>query len=94
MHHAGPVTKKTVDQVKAIVKALVDDREKQYGDLYLKAVDKILTKGPEYVENEIARLTKMVGGGNVAPEKRAQFLLRANILKGFRAGSDEENEEL
>lgn len=51
---------------------------------YVKTMKKILAKGGEYVDKEIARLSKLIEGGNVKPARRDLFVLRKNILAAFQ----------
>jgi protein disulfide-isomerase A6 len=50
-------------------------------------MEKVL-KNPDFVGNEIARLNKVLEGGNITPEKRDSFMLRKNVLKVFEKYSD------
>jgi protein disulfide-isomerase A6 len=50
---------------------------------YLSFANKILTKGPEYIEKELARLQGFVKSKSVTPEKKKSFSIRYNILRIF-----------
>lgn len=76
------MTKDTLAAAKKIVAGL-EGKDKANGEHYVKAIEKILAKGTSYPATEVARLSKVIGGGNIAAEKRSLFLLRSNILKAF-----------
>jgi protein disulfide-isomerase A6 len=61
-----------------------------HGEMYLKAIEKVLAKGAAYVDTEMERLQKLVGGDNISPEKKAAFLLKSNILRAFKGEPVEE----
>lgn len=72
----------TLKSAKDVVSGL-EGKQKAYGEHYVKAIEKVIAKGPSYVENEIARLAKVLGGGSVTADRKTLFLLRTNILKAF-----------
>jgi len=86
------ITAATLDKVKSATASL-EGKLKGYGDLYVKAVEKVLAKGKNYVDDEIKRLTKLADGTNVSADKKTLFLLRKNILNAFK-GSDGVTAEL
>jgi protein disulfide-isomerase A6 len=51
---------------------------------YVKVMQTIVAKGKDFVETELARLTKLTEG-SLAPAKVDEFTVRQNILKAFRA---------
>ncbi|KAJ3272372.1 Protein disulfide-isomerase-like 2-2 [Terramyces sp. JEL0728] len=55
---------------------------------YVKVMGKIIKK-KDYLEKEIARLTKIIAGGNTSPEKQDDFVTRRNILNAFKEISGE-----
>ncbi|KAJ3313481.1 Protein disulfide-isomerase-like 2-2 [Boothiomyces sp. JEL0838] len=55
---------------------------------YVKAMEKIIKK-KDYLEKEIARLTKIIDGGNTSAEKQDDFVTRRNILNAFKEVSEE-----
>mmetsp|Transcript_420 Transcript_420/g.553 ORF Transcript_420/g.553 Transcript_420/m.553 type:complete len:358 (-) Transcript_420:436-1509(-) len=57
--------------------------QKDYGKHYVKAIKKVLDKGPEYIQNEIKRLSGMISNPSVNPKKKTLFMLRRNILTSF-----------
>ncbi|KDO18100.1 hypothetical protein SPRG_16443, partial [Saprolegnia parasitica CBS 223.65] len=80
----GGVSKTTLESVEKIVEGLSGD-ELKHGNLYVKAIKKILAKGSAYVTKEIARLENMLKDDNVTPQKKTLFLLRKNILEALKA---------
>lgn len=58
--------------------------QRKFGDLYIKAAEKVAAKGAAYIDTELARLEKMLDGGNVSPDKAAAFKLKQNVLKAFK----------
>ncbi|EQC36890.1 hypothetical protein SDRG_05719 [Saprolegnia diclina VS20] len=80
----GGVSKTTLESVEKIVEGLSGD-ELKHGNLYVKAIKKILAKGSAYVTKEIARLETMLKDDNVTPQKKTLFLLRKNILEALKA---------
>jgi protein disulfide-isomerase A6 len=80
---AGGITADTVKKVQAAAGTL-EAAQKKFGELYVKAAEKVAAKGAGYVDTELARLEKMLDGGNVSPDKAAAFKLKANVLKAFK----------
>ena len=58
--------------------------EQKFVELYVKAAEKVVAKGAGYVDTELARLAKLMDGDGIAPDKKATFLLKSNVLKGFK----------
>nr|AIG56094.1 secreted protein [Achlya hypogyna] len=79
----GTVSQATLESVEKIVDGL-DGDELKHGNLYVKAIKKILAKGQAYVTKEIARLDNMLKDDNVTPQKKTLFLLRKNILEALK----------
>jgi len=61
---------------------LTGDDEKN-GKYYVKVMETIQSKGAEFVDNEIARLNKLMEG-SVAPAKVDEFTVKQNILRAFK----------
>jgi hypothetical protein len=72
-----------VKQLQAAAKKL-DAAQQKFAEIYVKAAEKVVAKGAGYVDTELARLAKMIDGGNVSPDKKAAFLLKSNILRGLK----------
>jgi hypothetical protein len=51
--------------------------------IYEKVAQKVLEKGPEYVQNELARLTSIMGKGSLLPKARKAFQLKHNVLSAY-----------
>ncbi|CAK4705886.1 unnamed protein product [Aphanomyces euteiches] len=80
LNSAGEFTKDTLSSVEKIVDGLEGDALK-HGNLYVKALKKVLEKGYDYVKNEINRLDHLSKDANVSPQKKTLFQLRKNILE-------------
>lgn len=77
------VTPALVAQLKDAVAAL-SETSSAAAAAYVSTAEKVLSKGgAEYVTKEIRRLSGMIKGKNIVPEKKASFQLRQNILKAF-----------
>ncbi|RHY27674.1 hypothetical protein DYB32_006624 [Aphanomyces invadans] len=83
---AGDITKDTLNSVEKIVEGLEGDALK-HGNLYVKALKKVLDKGVAFVDKEIARLDHLAKDTNVAPSKKTQFQVRKNILEALKKQS-------
>jgi protein disulfide-isomerase A6 len=60
-------------------------KDKQYGELYVKAMAKAVEKGVEWISKEASRLKGMVENGAVSKAKKTDFILRSNVLEAFTA---------
>lgn len=58
---------------------------------YVKAMEK-MDKNSGYAEKEIARLNKILKGGQTTAKKQDEMVIKTNILKGFV--QDEGHDEL
>ncbi|KAF0976933.1 hypothetical protein FDP41_004228 [Naegleria fowleri] len=54
------------------------------GDLYIKAMARVIEKGMEYIDAEIVRVEKILGAGSVSGERADAMKTRLNILKTFQ----------
>ena len=61
-----------------------------HAELYVKTMGKIVEKGAAYVAGETARLDKVLGGEAVAPAKKAEMMLKRNILAAFAPPAEAE----
>lgn len=77
-----------VEQIKTAVKSLENGRIAGYGKQYVAIAEKVLAKGADYVEKELARLAKMVKSPSLKPEAKAGFQLKQNILRAFSAAEE------
>ncbi|RHY13279.1 hypothetical protein DYB25_003806 [Aphanomyces astaci] len=80
---AGEFTKDTLNNVEKVVEGLEGDALK-HGNLYVKALKKVLAKGVAFVDKEIARLDHLAKDANVSPAKKTQFQVRKNILEALK----------
>jgi protein disulfide-isomerase A6 len=60
------------------------ESSKKHADHYIKYMKKIAEKGEDYIETEYNRLTKILGGSNVASDRADDMKVRQNILRQFR----------
>ncbi|CAH0517144.1 unnamed protein product [Peronospora belbahrii] len=88
---SGDITFDVVKKAQKIVDGL-EDRDSKYGLLYVKAMKKIIAKGPSYVDTEITRLEGLRDNDNVSAQKKTQFEVRKNILKSFQEKTNEKTE--
>lgn len=51
---------------------------------YLSFAEKIVARGMDFVDSELARLTKMAASKSVNAVNKTSFMLRINILKAFK----------
>ena len=66
-------------------------QQQRSAEIYVKTMRKILEKGESFVENERARINKIMKG-DMAQEKRQDFNIRLNILDSFALAA--RNDEL
>ena len=80
---AGSISEATLTKGKEAVQNL-QGKAREYGDLYIKAMEKVVAKGSDYLDTELARLIKLVESGNISPDKRVLFLLKQNVLRALK----------
>jgi protein disulfide-isomerase A6 len=86
-----PVASKflTADDKEAVVaegRALLaglSGEEKENGELYVRFMEKAITKGVEYFAKEKARLDKMLSTGNVNADKADEMSRKVSVLGAF-----------
>jgi len=83
----------TVKETEAAVKELTG-ADAGYGEYYLKIMAKLTEKGDEFAGTEVKRLSGMITGGSLRPEKEAEFATRVAALKDFAAAGGSEHTEL
>ncbi len=79
----GEITSSVLEKVESVVETL-EGQAAKHGNLYVKAVKKILDKGDTYVAKEIQRLEGLIANENVTPQKKTLFALRKNILESLK----------
>jgi len=82
----GKINQEVVVKAEELSDKFTGDKLK-HANLYIKAMKKQLKKGEGYLDKEIARLQKMLDGGNIKPSKQTLFHLRINILKALKEGT-------
>lgn len=80
---AGSISEATLNKGKEAVASL-QGKAREYGDLYVKAMEKVVAKGSDYLDTELARLIKLVESGNISPDKKVLFLLKQNVLRALK----------
>lgn len=78
------LTEEGVAALRNAVASLSGDAAK-HAQHYMKVAEKVLEKGAAYVEQERARLDRMISSEAVKPQKKTLFMLRRNILDAFTA---------
>lgn len=86
---SGAISASVVEQAESILESL-SGKTAKYGNLYIKAMKKVVAKGQNYVDAEIKRLEGLLSNDNVAADKKTLFGLRKNILTAFRPAEKEE----
>lgn len=85
------------DKDAKIVDACKKEAKKLGGkaDYYCKVIAKLVAK-PDFVENEINRLSGIIAKGNIQPQKADDFVIRKNILQALlkEDSAEEEHEDL
>ncbi|TYZ57069.1 hypothetical protein PybrP1_012506 [[Pythium] brassicae (nom. inval.)] len=85
---SGEITSSVLEQAESLVETLEGEAAK-HGNLYIKAIKKVLDKGKAYVATEIQRLDGLLANDNVTAQKKKLFALRKNILEAFAKQADE-----
>jgi protein disulfide-isomerase A6 len=80
---------KIIEEASKIAESIND----KYSNYYVKVMNKINDK-KDYIEKEIARLTKIVKGKNISTEKMDDFSKRINILNIFKKTEENTKDEL
>jgi protein disulfide-isomerase A6 len=74
---------KFLDMLKAAAASL-SGSEATHAQQYVAVAEKVLAKGDEYLDKEIARLANMLGKPGIQAEKKTEFMLKTNILRAFK----------
>lgn len=88
---SGAITTDVLKKVQTVVDGL-EGNDAKHGLLYVKAIKKIIAKGPSYLDTEILRLEGLLDNENVSARKKTLFGLRKNILKVFQDKQNEKTE--
>ena len=73
----------SADDRKAAIATCEAHPDTEVGKYYAKVMTKIVASA-DFADKEVARLTKMLDDGSVAPAKKAQFSKRLNALSSFK----------
>ncbi|KAF8070926.1 PDIL2-2 [Scenedesmus sp. PABB004] len=81
-------------EAEAAVKA-AGKEEAANAELYATFMKRAIAKGDEYLENELARLERMIGTGSVAAAKVDEMSRKVSVLSAFtdKAPADEDDDE-
>lgn len=85
---AKKVSTDGVDKLKKAAK-----KAGEQGKLYVRYADKYAKDGQEYVDKEIKRLNKLIGGGKTSQQKLDELVTKLNVLSMFSASSEEEEQK-
>lgn len=77
--------KATATEAKGLLKS-VDAVDKFNAEYYVKTMERVLEKGVSYVLGEQRRISKLLEGTSLTPEKIESFEIRSNILMSFNPG--------
>lgn len=80
---APKLDKSLLEKLNAAAASVPDSTPENHVSQYLKTAEKVVAKGLEYVEKEIARLSGMISKATVSAEKKTAFMFRRNVLKAF-----------
>ncbi|RIA89439.1 protein disulfide-isomerase tigA precursor [Glomus cerebriforme] len=86
-------TQKDADSVIKETKAAADKSDSKFAQYYVKVMEKIQDK-KDYVDNEIARLDKIIKSGKISGSKVDDFTIRKNILANFHKDKTITHQEL
>lgn len=75
-----------ITEAKTFVSSM-DASVKSNGELYVKYMEKIASKGSEYVTKEITRLNKLIDGG-MSPNKQQEVDRKLSVLTSFTTEED------
>lgn len=81
---SGDERNQVIDKAEKMKEAITDDAvKKDRATFYVKAMQKVIENGDNYVDTEIARLEKL-SEGKVSEKKKVQLKDRAMILTSFQ----------
>jgi len=81
---SGDDRKQIVDMAEEMKEAITDDVvKKDRATFYVKAMQKVIENGDNYINSEIARVEKL-SEGKVSEKKKTQLKERASILTSFQ----------
>ena len=72
-----------VAQLKTVSDSIKDSAAAKYVKEYVSIAEKIAAKGVEYIEKEINRVSGIISGGKITPDKKTELMIKRNILKSF-----------
>jgi len=89
------VNKETVTKARALLSSLNTAKDKMHGEMYLRIFERLAEKGTNYVEDELARVKRMISNSTLTPSKKDMFQMKENILNTFSSitGGDREGKQ-
>lgn len=79
----NPCRKEILREAQGLVGRLEKIEERKTGEVYVKMMQRLLEKGSVFVDDEMKRLNKLMGG-KLSQEKKTDMGYRINILRAFR----------
>lgn len=87
------VSSKSFAKLSDEIKKAAKNVQEQYAQYYIKVTEK-LKDSEGYVSRELARLSKILAKGGLAPEKLDDLVSRSNILRQFSGETEKSKDEL
>ena len=89
MKAEGESKRKLWKKAKEIVDTMPRDKKSQKekasnGGFYVNAMEKVLEKGPEWLDTEISRLHSIILSDKVSDSRKDEFKRRVNIVQSFK----------
>lgn len=89
MEEEGEAQRKLWREAKETVKAMPRDKKLHKeratnGEFYVSAMEKVLEKGPQWLDSEISRLRSIIVSDKVSDSRKDEFKRRVNIVQTFK----------
>lgn len=78
---------KLLEEAQSKASKLSKDDDKKSADVYIKVMQKVIERGPKFVESEKVRV-KNIMDGKISTTKKNELQARLNILTSFLESSD------
>lgn len=73
---------KVLKEAQGKLTSLAKDQDKKSADIYIKLMQKVIERGPKFIESEAVRV-KNIMGGKLSQAKKDEMQARLNILQSF-----------
>lgn len=73
---------KVLKEAQGKLTSLTKDQDKKSADIYIKLMQKVIERGPKFIESEAVRV-KNIMGGKLSQAKKDEMQARLNILQSF-----------